>query len=687
MCGTICYAGPTTVTSQTTTIYEEYPVTWTSGLKYPSPSPNCSIGFSGCLSLLTSYTSAFSEYWYGSWASIRSLTTMPVRPSCSACVSTGCTFAHAGMSLYYWPVTANVSRDYCAWDPVGGRATTNLPNPNTTYTPITTGPYAVVDGITMFPGNVYLSLMEPHVIDNCGTQISRKSPGPNIVTIASSELYSVRKYPHNLIPWSVNYDDFNEPTPWSAYYGGQYCANNRPLCSVVFQHEYYPVMVMPPEIRNLDPNWATCAFDKYGIFDPPIALQSIGNFLSSAASATPTPIDPVPVVTPTPAKPGQPGGGGVPVVTPPPTSDPQSPPGNNNPAPNNPQDPQGPPGNDNPSPNDPPSNNHPNPAPGQIPAPNPNPNPTGSPNNSPGNPAPPVVTVGPTVIPIDPTGGVVINPGITLTPGGVPVVISSTTFSVGNAGLTIISPSTSTQIPFGNGPVTVPLGPGNAPLTLNPGGSVIVGGTTLRPGAPPVTVDGTTMSVGPSGIVLIDPSGAISTIPIPAGDPSTPQVLTIGKSAYTYINDALSLAPGITLHFGDPAATISGTAYSIGPSGLIIIGPAGTSTIPISLTTQVITLGGHTYTMHNGNLVLGPGTTIRLGDPAVTVDGTTFSVGPTGVVVLSSGGGTTVAVTRTGGGGTPTGPNGKMSTSAAGRVRIEWMVRMAIALMALMTAL
>src|SRR5205814_5610289 len=113
----------------------------------------------------------------------------------------------------------------------------------------------------------------------------------------------------------------------------------------------------------------------------------------------------------------------------------------------------------------------------------------------------------------------------------------------------------------------------------------------------------------------------------------------------------------------------------------------GTSTIPISLTAQVITVGGHTYTMYNSGLVLGPGTTIGPGDPAVTVDGTTFSVGPTGVVVLSSGGRTTVAVTRTGGGGTPTRPNGKISTSAAGRVRREWMVRMAVALLALMTAL
>ncbi|KAF2690678.1 hypothetical protein K458DRAFT_482892 [Lentithecium fluviatile CBS 122367] len=678
MCDTICYAGPTTVSSSTTAIYEEYPVTWTSWSEYPTPKPNCSIGFSDCLELKTSYSTAWTSYWSMPAAS-RSLTTMPKNPDCSACVSTGCTFAHAGMSLYFWPVTTSVTRDYCAWDPVGGIATTNLPNPNTTYTETTTGPYAVVDGITMYQGNVYLSLMEPMVTDNCGNIITRKTPGHNVLTIASTDLYSVRKYPHNLLPWSVNYDDFNEPTPWSAYFGDRYCANNRPLCSVIFPGAYHPVMVMPPEMRYLDKNWETCSYDKYGIFDPPIALKSVGNpFATTSPTANPTTVDPQPVTTA--PQPGQPPSDGNPAPTttakpndPPSNNDPQDPPSNNDPNPN-PSDPQDPPSNSNPNPSNP-TNKNPNPAPGQNPAPNPNPNPTSPANNSPGNPSPPVITLGPSIVPINPTGGIVINPGTTLSSGGAPLVISSTTFSIGNGGLTIISPTTSTQIPFSNSPVTVPMGPGGAPLTIDPAGTIVLGGTTLQPGGPAVTVDGSTLSIGPSGIVVVGPSGTTSTIPLPAGDPSSPQILTIGSSTFTVLAGDVTLAPGTTLHFGDPAVTISGITYSIGPSGLVVGSPAGTSTIPIDMATQVLTLGDHTFTVYDGELVLGPGTTIGVGDPAVTVDGTTYSVGPSGVVVLSSGGGTTVPVTGTGtsGGGGSGGPSATGAVEgAAGRVRWRW---------------
>jgi hypothetical protein len=130
MCDTICYAGPTTFSESTTAIYETYPVTWTSASNYPLPKPNCSIAFDDCLGLITSYDSAFTSFWDLPDSS-QELTTMPKRPDCSACVSTGCTFAHAGMSLYFWPVTTSVTRDYCAWGPVEGFATTNLPNPNT----------------------------------------------------------------------------------------------------------------------------------------------------------------------------------------------------------------------------------------------------------------------------------------------------------------------------------------------------------------------------------------------------------------------------------------------------------------------------------------------------------------------------------------------------------------------------
>ncbi|KAF2635922.1 hypothetical protein P280DRAFT_167368 [Massarina eburnea CBS 473.64] len=123
-CSTICYAGPTTVTKSTTVLFTTSTRTWTSSFNYPSPSPNCTIPFNDCLSLKSTYTTSFSS-WLSLPADQRSITSSPRNPSCSACVRTSCTFAHAGMSLYFWPVTTSVSRDYCAWTPIGGPATGN----------------------------------------------------------------------------------------------------------------------------------------------------------------------------------------------------------------------------------------------------------------------------------------------------------------------------------------------------------------------------------------------------------------------------------------------------------------------------------------------------------------------------------------------------------------------------------
>ncbi|ORY11324.1 hypothetical protein BCR34DRAFT_601429 [Clohesyomyces aquaticus] len=642
--GAISYCGSVTMNISTTNTYSEYMATYWTNTVYPTPSPNCTIGDSDCLSLRKSYDSYFDSFWAVP-ESNRVTMTSPVRPSCSAslpCTSTSCAFQYAGINLYYWPVTTSVSRDLCAWDPIGGVATTYVPDINNTWTPTTTGPYGVVDGVTMYEGNVYLSVEEPRVLDNCNNEVKRRRPGHNIITIASSALYSVRKYPHNLLPFSVNYDDFNEPTPWSAYVGDRYCANNRPLCSEVFPHDYHPIMIMPPQIRDLDPNWKSCSFNQYGFYDPPIAVQSVGNFLPSSVNPRPTPsTSPEPVHEhPQPGQSGTDGGAIVTPAPPKPTSDPpsksQEPPDPN--PPNSAQDP----GNSIPSSNPNPGNN---PAPGPNPAPNPNPQPT---PNAPSNPSPPVITIGPSVIPVGPSGGLVIDPGTTLSRGGPPVVISSSTFSIGDGGLTVISPTTSTNIPFGNAPITVPLGPGGSPLVLDPAGSIVVSpGTTLRPGDPAITIGGSTLSIGPSGIVVIGHEGSSSTIPIP-GAPV--QVLPFGSTAFTLTNGELIIGPGTTIGFGDPAVTISGgIIVSVGTAGVVVAGPSGTSTIPFStpLPSQVITVGKSTYTMYSGELVLGPGTTIGVGDPAVTISGTTFSVGPTGVVVLSDGGGTTVSVTTT----------------------------------------
>jgi len=714
--GAICYAGPVTTNISVSHVSSTSTATYTIWEPYPSPKPNCTIRSSDCLSLISSYSSYYDRYWDDPG---RSTLTRPTYPACSAtaaCTRTACTFQHGGMSLYFWPVTTNVSRDMCAWEPKTSPATATF-TANSTYIPTTTGAYAVVDGVTMFQGNVYMSLMEPWVVDNCRNSVSRVSNKPNILTIASTDLYSVRKYPNNLIPWSVDYADFQEPVPWSAYIGDRYCAQNRPLCSEVFPNDYHPVMIMPPEIAQLDPAWKDCAFDKYGIFDPPIALRSVGNIFPTSTSRGGGPVTSATAVPQsTPPTPGQSGSNGNPTPTAsprptpgdpssskPPTNNPpssntptnnppvntppvnsppaNSPPANsppvNNPPANSPPA-NNPPGN-NPPANNPPGNNPPanNPNPGQSNPPLPGPTPP-SQNNP--NPAPPVITVGPSVIPIDPTGGLVINPGTTLTPGGPAITTGGTTLSLGNNGLQIIAPGTSTQIPFGSSAVPVTLGDGTT-VTIDPNAGLIVGGTTLRQGDPALTVSGTTMSIGPSGLVIVDPSGT-STVPIPSGTGSN-SVITVGGSTFTMSNGAVVLGPGTTLQSGDPARTISGTTLSIGPSGLVIMDPSTTRTVPVP-STSLITVGNSVFTVGPNGLVLGPGTTLKSGDPAVTVSGTTYSIGPNGLVVVEPSTTRTVPV-KTGGGSGSSSTPAASPTGSGSKSRIDWrhVLGMSIGMMAL----
>lgn len=126
-CGSICYAGPITTVISTTHISRVETRTYGANPTYEVPRPNCTIGFDDCLSIQSSWSSAITSY--SSMPLEYQVYNMePPPPACSACMSTACTFLGMfGMSLYYWPVTTSVTRDYCASEPVRG--------PNTAYVP------------------------------------------------------------------------------------------------------------------------------------------------------------------------------------------------------------------------------------------------------------------------------------------------------------------------------------------------------------------------------------------------------------------------------------------------------------------------------------------------------------------------------------------------------------------------
>lgn len=415
----------------------------------------------------------------------------------------------------------------------------------------------------MYQGNVYVSFDEPQVQDNCNAYIPRQKPGHNIVTIASDQLHSIRKFPHalaewpvkwDLIPYPVNFDDFNNPTPFSAYSGMLLCAQegwDHALCNIVKPDTYRPYMLMPPQIRDLDPNWKSCLYDKYAVFDPPVALHTRSGMFSSV-NAQPTSVQHVEPVH-TPATPGHSGGDAAPGPT--------SKPDNTNPNQDHPGKPPAVPQG--------PSINHPTATPHAD-------------SSSIEQPPQSVVTIGSSVMQMDPTGGLVLDPGLSLSIGAPAITKDGTTISLGPSGIVLINGKKTRTVPL---PAATP-GRGQAmtlgeyTVSLDSSGVVIVEpGRTLRAGDEAVVQDDVTLSMGASVIIAIDAQGT-STISLPNIGTRKDQLITMGSQIYTVMNGRLVMGPNLTLEMSGAGAIIAGATVSLVSEGVIIRSSSRTSTIP-----------------------------------------------------------------------------------------------------------
>ncbi len=222
--------------------------------------------------------------------------------------------------------------------------------------------------------------------------------------------------------------------------------------------------------------------------------------------------------------------------------------------------------------------------------------------------------------------------GATLTPGAPPITIQGTPVAVGSSGL-IIGTST---IPLLTVPTEQALPPSAAshePTTImgqvaQPvSNGISIAGVTLAPGAPPVTISGTPVSVGSSGLVI-----GSSTVPLAAvfpkqiiSDAPSYQPTTInGEKAQLLSNGGISIA-GTTLTVGAPAITISGTPVSVGSSNFII----GSSTIPLAEAFQPqVAPDTAVYQPTTIN-----GQEAQLLPNGVSIAGTPISIGPSGLAL------------------------------------------------------
>lgn len=264
---------------------------------------------------------------------------------------------------------------------------------------------------------------------------------------------------------------------------------------------------------------------------------------------------------------------------------------------------------------------------------------------------PPVLTIGSTTLTPNAATQFFVGPGQTLTPGGVATVDGTVVSLAPSASFVVIGGST--QVLPGSSPAP------NSPPQLVVGGSTItaqatqdssnnqrpnptfvVSGQTLAPGAPAITVSGTTLSLAPSGSVLVV-NGASSTIQIPAVPAVTPPTLTVGDSVFPAFDNPRNtfVIAGQTLVPGGSAITASGTTFSLASSASFVLVNGVTSVIA-NPAAPTLNVGNNVFTPISAS----PGISFVVGDeplvpggPAITFSGTTISLAPSASFVVVNG--------------------------------------------------
>jgi hypothetical protein len=273
---------------------------------------------------------------------------------------------------------------------------------------------------------------------------------------------------------------------------------------------------------------------------------------------------------------------------------------------------------------------------------------------------PPVLTIGSATLTPNAATQFFITPGQTLTPGGIATIDGTVVSLAPSASFVVIGGSTQVlptgaasplvvtsppRIVVGGSTVTAQSaqpGPGNRNNQDNskPGPTFVVSGQTLAPGAPAITVSGTTLSLAPSGSALII-NGVTSTLATPAPPTIMPTTLTIGNEIFSPLHSAERpiVVAGQTLAPGGPAITISGTILSLAPSASFVVVNGATSNIA-NPAAPTITVGGGVFSAAQASsapiFVIG-GQSLAPGGSAITVSGTTLSLAPSAAFVVVNG--------------------------------------------------
>lgn len=141
----------------------------------------------------------------------------------------------------------------------------------------------------------------------------------------------------------------------------------------------------------------------------------------------------------------------------------------------------------------------------------------------------------------------------------------------------------------------------------------------MSAGAQGTTIDGTLVSLNPSGSLVI----GTNTVAIAKSteDLAKSSIFTVGDQTFT-ANSTFFAIDGHTLSAGGPGTTVDGTLVSLDPFGSLVI---GTSTVPLS-PAPIFTTDGHIFTGFDNGVVPVDGITLSDGGSGMTIGGVPMKV-------------------------------------------------------------
>ena len=156
-------------------------------------------------------------------------------------------------------------------------------------------------------------------------------------------------------------------------------------------------------------------------------------------------------------------------------------------------------------------------------------------------------------------GANLIESGQTVTANGPAAVVGGTKVSLDSSGVLFVGDATTTLA--GLSPSSV-FTVGGSTFTANPT-KFSIAGATLTAGGPGIMINHTSISLNPSGFLLI----GTSTIPLRT---PTPAVMATDGQVFTVEQGGLVAVDGVTLSSGGPGTTIGGIPMRVGSGGFVI---------------------------------------------------------------------------------------------------------------------